>query len=673
MITYSYTKKDWPSFAAGISREWAITNGIGGYAGSSFIGAHNRTHQGYLIASLHPPIERFLVFSKINESVSDCFSTISFETSQHLKNGQVSFAQGQQFLSSFVYDGSIHYTYETADFSCQKHIALKRNENVCAVAYELTAAGQDAIFTLTPLFNYREHNESSTAKTLKFTTFSEGNTFYLIPERNKEIAIRFQISEGTFIPRENIYDTDMQLQTEVDLETDGLDSHFCPVDIVVSVPANTSKKISVLCSVGEVSERVSPISENAAFQILKDNADYYSGLIEQAGYTDTFANQLVLASDQFLTYRESTKMKTVLAGLPWFTDWGRDTMIAFTGLTLCTKRFEEAEQILLTFSKYIRHGIVPNMFPDDNMPPLYNTVDASLWYFYAVYRYLNYHPVDEAYAFVKEQIFPHLKEIIAAYEAGTDFSIYMEEDGLIHAGSGLDQITWMDVRVGDWVVTPRHGKPVEINALWYNALKIMCALSEKFGEDASSYETRARQVKSSFNEKFWDEKHQCLFDVIDGEIPDDHIRPNQIYAVSLPFSLLPEEKEKAVVALVERELFIGCGLRSLAPSHPDYHGIYCGALSKRDAAYHQGTAWGFLLGGFISAYLKVHHHSEEAVQAALEMLTPVKKHLTDSGCIGSVSEIFDGDEPHHPRGCYAQAWSVGEILRCYCEDILPYL
>ena len=465
----------------------------------------------------------------------------------------------------------------------------------------------------------------------------------------------------------------MQLQIEVDLETDGLDCHYCPVDLSIAVPANTTKKVSILCSIGDVNERPAPVSGTEAFSILEENARCHAELFEKAGYHDSFANQLVLASDQFLTYRESTKMMTVLAGLPWFTDWGRDTMIAFTGLTLCTKRFKEAEEILLTFARYIRHGIVPNMFPDDNMPPLYNTVDASLWYFYAVYQYLHYNPAAEAEAFVKEQIFPHLKEIISAYEKGTDFSIYMEDDGLIHAGSGLDQITWMDVRVGDWVATPRHGKPVEINALWYNALRIMESLCEKFDEDASAYRTRANQVKESFNAKFWDSSNQCLFDVVDGDEPDDHIRPNQVYAVSLPFSLLPEEQEKAVVALVEKELFVGCGLRSLAPDHPDYHGIYCGALAKRDAAYHQGTAWGFLLGGFFSAYMKVNHHSSSAAANAVRMLEPVRKHLTDSGCIGSISEIFDGDAPHNPRGCYAQAWSVGEVLRCYCEDILPYL
>ena len=673
MITYQYTQKDWTTFKEGIKREWAVTNGIGGYAGSSMIGAHSRTHQGYLIASLHAPIERYLVFSKINETATVGTSTVSFETSQHCASGKTVYTEGQKFLTSFIYDGSVHYTYETDNFSFEKHITLKRNANVCAVAYELTAGDSDCTFTLTPLFNYREHSESSTPDTLKFETFTEDRTFYLVPEKNKDIAIRFQTSEGTFSERETVYDIDMQLQIEVDLETDGLDCHYCPVDLSIAVPANTTKKVSILCSIGDVNERPAPVSATEAFSILEKNARCHAELFEKAGYRDSFANQLVLASDQFLTYRESTKMMTVLAGLPWFTDWGRDTMIAFTGLTLCTKRFKEAEEILLTFARYIRHGIVPNMFPDDNMPPLYNTVDASLWYFYAVYQYLHYNPAAEAEAFVKEQIFPHLKEIISAYEKGTDFSIYMEDDGLIHAGSGLDQITWMDVRVGDWVATPRHGKPVEINALWYNALRIMESLCEKFDEDASAYRTRAEQVKESFNAKFWDSANQCLFDVVDGDEPDDHIRPNQVYAVSLPFSLLPEEQEKAVVALVEKELFVGYGLRSLAPDHPDYHGIYCGALAKRDAAYHQGTAWGFLLGGFFSAYMKVNHHSSSAAANAVRMLEPVRKHLTDSGCIGSISEIFDGDAPHNPRGCYAQAWSVGEVLRCYCEDILPYL
>ena len=621
MITYQYTQKDWTTFKEGIKREWAVTNGIGGYAGSSMIGAHSRTHQGYLIASLHAPIERYLVFSKINETATVGTSTVSFETSQHCASGKTVYTEGQKFLTSFIYDGSVHYTYETDNFSFEKHITLKRNANVCAVAYELTAGDNDCTFTLTPLFNYREHSESSTPDTLKFETFTEDRTFYLVPEKNKDIAIRFQTSEGTFSERETVYDIDMQLQIEVDLETDGLDCHYCPVDLSIAVPANTTKKVSILCSIGDVNERPAPVSATEAFSILEENARCHAELFEKAGYRDSFANQLVLASDQFLTYRESTKMMTVLAGLPWFTDWGRDTMIAFSGLTLATRRFSDAREILSTFAQYVHHGMVPNMFPDDGQDPLYNTADASLWYFYAVDAYLKVTGQPSDYDYIKQRIYPVLREIIHAYAHGTDFSIYMDDDALIHAGSGLDQVTWMDVRVGDWVATPRHGKPVEINALWYNALCVTAELAEHFKEDSSVYRKLATRVSASFRKEFWNEKDGCLYDVIEENGKDASIRPNQIYAVSLPHTMLTAEQALQVVNTVEEKLLAGPGIRSLSPEHKDYHGIYCGSLPKRDAAYHQGTAWGFLMGGFLTAYMKVHHHSPEAKKQAPDVLS----------------------------------------------------
>lgn len=682
MICYEYKKDSYRTFRDGIKREWALTNGIGGYAGSSLIGAHSRTHQGYLIASLHPPLERYLVFSKINEMLTvpgkDAPPAVyNLETSQHVKDGAVTLTEGQQYLEAFAYDGSVHYKYQAGDITLTKHICLKQGENVCAVAYEIENRGGSALLTLTPLFNFREHSTNSTPKTLLFDTAAAGRTFTLIPKGRKDTAIRFQVSDGTFEQKDDPYDNDMQLQIEVDLETEGLDCHYCPVEIPVTIPAGSTKKISILCSVTKPGQLPDDITENSAFEILKERKCYTNSLYRTAGYQDTFANRLVLAADQFLCSRESTGLKTVLAGLPWFTDWGRDTMIAFTGLTLCTGRFEEAKEILITFSRYIKNGIVPNMFPDNNTPPLYNTADASLWYFYAVWQYLQYVDTTDAWSFVQKELYPHLEEIISAYKNGTDFSIYMEEDCLIHAGSGLDQITWMDVRVGEWVVTPRHGKPVEINALWYNALKVMETLSARFdGEDCPArrtYSALAEKVKASFCQKFWDDRNGCLYDVVDGDEPDDHIRPNQIYAVSLPFTMLKPEQELKVVSVVKEKLFVGCGLRSLSADHPDYHGIYCGSLPKRDAAYHQGTAWGFLLGGFLTAYLKVHVHSDESIKQALEMLNAVQTHLAENGCIGSISEIFDGDEPHNPRGCYAQAWSVGEVLRAYTQDILPFV
>lgn len=681
MLSYNYQKKHWETFEQGRQLEWALTNGIGGYAGSSLIGAHSRTHQGYLIASLHAPTSRYLAFSKINETLSvcnarDCKTVYSLETSQHNIDGQTRYAEGQRYLESFSYDGSVHYHYAAERILLDKHITLKQGENVCAIAYEVNNNGCDALLTLVPLFNFREHSSLSRQEDLRFSVKIEGNTLTLIPASQKDISIIFQISEGTFEKNSCSYDLNMQLPIEVELETEGLDCHYCPVQISIKLPAGCHKKISVLCTVASTGSSLPAISQDSAFQLLQERADITQALFANAGYKDDFANGLVLAGSQFLCDRTSTGLKTVLAGLPWFTDWGRDTMIAFTGLTLSSHRFKEAQEILLTFSRYIKNGIVPNMFPDDGTPPLYNTADASLWYFYAVYKYLQYADTPDAHAFIKAEIYPHLKEIFSAYRDGTDFCIYMDEDGLIHAGSGLDQITWMDVRVGEWVVTPRHGKPVEINALWYNAAKILEQLALEFEEPdvAAECQIISERTRTSFREKFWNPARGCLYDVIEDDgTPDESLRPNQIYAVSLPFSILPEDMEKMVVAVVESELYVGCGLRSLSRDHADYHGIYCGSLPKRDAAYHQGTAWGFLLGGLLTAYLKVHHHSKESISHALVLLEPAKKHLTGSGCIGSISEIFDGDTPHNPRGCYAQAWSVGEILRAYTEDILPYL
>jgi glycogen debranching enzyme len=710
-MQFHFSKEQLSSFTGNIHKEWAITNGIGSYAGSSVIGAHNRTHQGYLIASLHPPVERYLVFSKTNESFRQDGVLYDLETSQHAgeeisrpvvtedevpeayrAEDTVSVAsgfsprkpvyrEGNRFQTGFTYDGTVTFTYEAGSLQVEKQLTLVQGENTAAIAYRITNTGAEAEFCITPLMNFREHNASSTQESLQFTTVpmtdpgtDDSCGFVLTPAGWEEkLFISLASSAGTLRPRKQRFDVDMQLQTEVDNEVPGLDCHYTPYDIVFAVPAHGAMQVSLVCHVGVPgTDQPTPVQADSAFAMIRAQKAFLDGLVAKAGYgDDDFANTLVLASNQFLSYRSSTGLMTVLAGLPWFTDWGRDTMIAFTGLTLATGRFDEAKEILLTFSKYVHHGMVPNMFPDNGQEPLYNTADASLWYFYAVYQYLGYVGTKEAYDFIQRDIYPALKEICHAYQSGTDFSIYMDTDGLIHAGSGVDQVTWMDVRVGDWVVTPRHGKPVEINALWYNALCVMEELSDRFGEDPAPYRTLAAQVKDSFCRQFWNEEQGCLYDVVDGSEKDASLRPNQIYAVSLPFTMLSEEQARSVVAVVQEKLYAGCGLRSLSPDHPDYHPVYCGSLPKRDAAYHQGTAWGFLMGGFISAYTKVHHHSPESIEQALAFLAPIRDHFTE-GCIGSISEIFDGDAPHTCRGCYAQAWSVGEVLRCYREDILPY-
>lgn len=665
MKAYHLNKDALTPMSAGVQKEWVLTNGIGGYAGSSVTGAHARKHHGYLIASLHPPVERFVILSKINECLIRSSEKIDFTVEQYLAgDGSTAYREGIEYLNSFTYDGLVHFTTKAPEFTMTKTLAFEHGKNTIAVSYDIQNDGEAATLVLTPLFNYRVHHDASTVDTLKFDTTYEQPEIRLVPQQNKDVTIRLFTDDGTVVPCEEKYTTGMQLQKELDVESDALDDNYTPYQIEFPLDAGCRKKISIVCTIEDAYEK--DAFATAAAEMARFNA-----LEKKAGYHDELAETLTIAADHFLAYRQSTGLMTVLAGLPWFTDWGRDTMIALTGLTLSTGRYQDARDILTTFARYVHHGMVPNMFPDEGSAPLYNTADASMWYFYAVGKYLDYTGTPEDYAFVQETIYPKLKEIIAAYEHGTDFSIYMEEDGLIHAGSGLDQVTWMDVRVGDWVATPRHGKPVEINALWYHALCLMEEWATRFGEDGSHYAALAAHAKESFAKEFWNEKDGCLYDVVDGLEGDATLRPNQIYAVSLPHRMLDADKEKKIVDKVYEKLYAKTGLRSLSPDNKEYHPTYEGCLDKRDHAYHQGTSWGFLLGGFLTAYVHVYGTSKEVITQVDAMLDATREQFYH-GCIGSIAEIFDGDEPHTSRGCYAQAWSVGEILRAYTEDILPY-
>lgn len=665
MKAYHLNKDALTPMSAGVQKEWVLTNGIGGYAGSSVTGAHARKHHGYLIASLHPPVERFVILSKINECLIRSSGKIDFTVEQYLADdGSTAYRKGIKYLNSFTYDGLVHFTTKAPEFTMTKTLAFEHGKNTIAVSYDIQNDGDAATLVLTPLFNYRVHHDASTVDTLKFDTTYEQPEIRLVPQQNKDVTIRLFTDDGTVVPCEEKYTTGMQLQKELDVESDALDDNYTPYQIEFPLDAGCRKKISIVCTIEDVYEK-------DAFATAAAEMARFDALEKKAGYHDELAETLTIAADHFLAYRQSTGLMTVLAGLPWFTDWGRDTMIALTGLTLSTGRYQDARDILTTFARYVHHGMVPNMFPDEGTAPLYNTADASMWYFYAVGKYLDYTGTPEDYAFVQETIYPKLKEIIAAYEHGTDFSIYMEEDGLIHAGSGLDQVTWMDIRVGDWVATPRHGKPVEINALWYHALCLMEEWATRFGEDGSHYAALAAHAKESFAKEFWNEKDGCLYDVVDGLEGDATLRPNQIYAVSLPHRMLDADKEKKIVDKVYEKLYAKTGLRSLSPDDKEYHPTYEGCLDKRDHAYHQGTSWGFLLGGFLTAYVHVYGTSKEVIKQADAMLDATREQFYH-GCIGSIAEIFDGDEPHTSRGCYAQAWSVGEILRAYTEDILPY-
>jgi predicted glycogen debranching enzyme len=380
---------------------------------------------------------------------------------------------------------------------------------------------------------------------------------------------------------------------------------------------------------------------------------------------DSFTQSLAAASDQYLVSRGDEK--TVIAGYHWFSDWGRDTLIALPGLTLPVGKYEVARSILRTFAKHADRGMLPNRFPDAGETPEYNTVDAALWFFEAARAYLAYAGDLE---FVRDELYTALTDIISWHARGTRYGIKVDDSGLLASGEAGVQLTWMDAKVGDWVVTPRRGRPVEIQALWYNALRIIEDLARSLGDEAG--EERYRQMAAvanwSFDRLFWNQELGCLYDVVDGSSPDPSIRPNQIFAVSLFHSMLPRDRAARVVETVKEHLLTPCGLRSLAPNDQQYRGRYSGSPRERDAAYHQGTVWPWLLGPFITAYLKVNGRSEEARRQAQTWLSRLESHLAEAG-LGHVSEIFEGDAPHRPCGCIAQAWSVAEILRVYVEDV----
>lgn len=665
LVKKTFSREYTRTFNEAIRREWVITNGLGGYAGSSLIGANTRKHHGLLIACLKSPTDRWVILNGIKEEVIIGEQKEPLYSEQKTKGKYVN---GFVHQTGFSFDAVPEFTYFYKGLSVKKTVALEWEKNTVAIGYEINNGGDDCVLSFVPVFNYRDANASSTKKSLKFKSYALFDSILLEPKSERGDIIRFFASAGTlgFNDPDKQYDEGIELQTEIDTGMSSSDTGYCPYNVQIGIKAGESKRLSFVCTIESDCER-------DAFVTIKKARERAKKLLDRAGFKDEFLKRLTVNADNFICNRESTGTKTVLAGLPWFADWGRDTMIALTGITLETGRFEDAQSILETFARYEKNGLIPNMFPDGDKAPLYNTVDASLWYFYCTDMYLKYVGTKEAYEFVREKIYPCFKNIIAAYKKGTDFSIGMDADGLIHAGSGLDQVTWMDVRIGDLVVTPRHGKPVEINALWYNALVTQAELAKRFGdkEYASELTKLSKTVKASFVKRFWYAEGGYLYDVVDevheGEAyktDSESIRPNQIYAISLPHTMLDREKEKSVVNVVLKNLYVDFGLRTLPEDDPYYHGVYAGKLYDRDLAYHQGTAWAFPLGAFIEAYLKVNDYSKAAKEYAATLLEPMKKHL-DDGCIGGIAEIFDGDAPHISRGCYTQAWSVGEILRAY--------
>lgn len=670
---YTFGKGCWRTLQEGLEREWLLTNGIGGFSGCTVIGDSARIHTGYLVASFNPPVERINVLSKIQETVTAGERKFDLACQQFISHQK----DGYKNLEQFKLDIIPTYSYQTDEISIEKTVAMEHGKNTVVVCYTVSGAVEPVKINITPLFAMRAIDKINSPEDIKkFSSSIDGKTMYVKRRDNESCTAKFYISEGEYFDR-SLIPTSMAAPTFIAEENQflaidsrngfsGLDSQYTPYDAKITVNPGEVKKFFVICSTEE-----EDISAKDGFAIMQSYVDRMRRIIELNPNKDILSTRLTWAADAFIVDRKSTGLKTVLAGFPWFTDWARDTMIAMTGLTLCTHRFGDCEKILKSFALYEKNGLIPNVFPNSaNEQPMYNTMDGSLWYFYAVERYLKYTGEEENLKFIRDEIFPVLKKIQYAYEHGTDFSIGMDSDGLVYGGSELDQITWMDVRVGDWVVTPRHGKPVEINALWYNALKVMEMLCEKFGEDASHYKELSELVKKSFVEKFWNAEGGYLYDVADP--CENRIRPNQIYAVSLPYTMLDRDKEASIVKCVSKYLYTTYGLRSLSYTDSEYKPQYIGLLIKRDGAYHMGTSWAFLMGGYISAYCKVNEHSAHAVERAKDMCFRFLDHMND-GCINGIAEIFDGDFSCTSRGCFTQAWSVGEVLRAYTEDVLPYL
>ncbi|HEX4825120.1 MAG TPA: amylo-alpha-1,6-glucosidase [Candidatus Polarisedimenticolaceae bacterium] len=626
---------------AASSREWIEANGLGGWASGTVAGCHTRRYHGLLVAATKPPVGRMVLLSKLADTL--VVDGTRHELDANFYPGAVH-PRGFETLESFRLDPFPTFTYAAGGIRCVKTIAAVHGENTTLVTYELAEAPGPVTLELRPLIAYRDYHalqRANDAVAFANTTFDEG----LFTARPYDGApeLHVAVPGATFEAHPDWY-----FRFEYPLEAErGLDSHedlFCYG--VFRRTLRPGERLGIVISTASVAGR-------DAFDLLERQRARRKVAAELAGPDDPLARALALAADAFVV-RRGEDLRTIIAGYPWFTDWGRDTMIALPGLCLATGRHDDARKILRAFAAGVEDGLVPNRFPDAGGPAEYNTADASLWFFVAAHRYLE--ATNDA-AFVTGELLPVLEEIVARHEAGTKFGIRVDDDGLLRAGDPGTQLTWMDAKVGEWVVTPRWGKPVEIQALWYNALTILGELKK----DASLAQ-RAKAVKDRFVATFWNDEAGCLFDVVDGERRDASIRPNQIFALALPHPLLPKDKAKAVLAVVEEKLLTPYGLRSLAADDPSYRGRYLGGPGERDAAYHQGTVWSWLLGPYAEALVRTLGVTGKArARKALEGIAP---HLHEAG-LGTISEIFDGDAPHAPRGCPAQAWSVGEVLRVW--------
>jgi predicted glycogen debranching enzyme len=641
-------------------REWLVTNGIGGFASGTVSGNLTRRYHGLLLAALQPPVGRMQLVAKLDEIAR--YDGADYALGTNRWGGGAIEPQGYVHIESFRLEGTMPvWRFAIGDAILEKRVWMRHGENTTYVQYTLLRGSQSMGLELRTLINYRDFHSNTHAgdwrmkidavkSGLQISAFDGAIPFYLL-SADARVEPQHDWVRDYFLPLEKYRGLD-------DREDNLLAAIF-------RATLQTNQSVSIVFS----TDANAALDGNAA---RTENAKREVDLLAQWSSTDepaataapAWIRQLILAADQFVVRRdladstEVTDGKTIIAGYHWFGDWGRDTMIALPGLTLATGRADIAKQILLSFARYIDGGMLPNNFPDAGGRPEYNTVDAALWFFEAVRQYFAATQDNETLA----KLFPVMAQMIDAHVAGTRYQIHVDQvDGLLYAGEPGVQLTWMDAKVGDWVVTPRIGKPVEINALWFNALETMASLASAAKQPAEPFAQLASRAKQSFA-KFWNSSAGCCYDVIDapGIGNDAALRPNQIFAVSLPESPLTAEQQKAVVDICARRLLTSHGLRSLAQSESGYQGHYGGGVRERDGAYHQGTVWGWLLGPFALAHLRV--YADRA--AAMSFLEPLGKQIHSHG-FGTLGEIFDGEAPFTPRGCIAQAWTVAEVLRAW--------
>lgn len=644
MINFSYGKNNFKNKNIAQENCYLLTNGLGGYSTLSIINSIIRNDNGVFVVATTAPNIRYVLISKLEEIViidGKKYELTSQEYVQYTKN-----KDGEKYLANFSqkYLPSWHYILDGIEIN--KSIVLAYGENTLGVKYEIiNHLNKKVSIEVTPALQFCIKGE-------------------IMPFNQQFVITKDKISSNNINMNIIAKDWDINIFNNIEYEN----------DIYYSYDAKDGRE-----SVGRFAKAVSYTYnfnnkeiadlqftlENKIIdtQILFDNEiERQKNLIENAGFESEIAKALVRASDQFICKRESTNSLTIIAGYPFFADWGRDTMFALEGCCIATNRYEDAKNIFRTFIKYLKNGIMPNLFPEGENKPLYNTVDASLLFIQSIYTYYN---ATKDIDFIKE-VYPYIISIIENYIKGTDYDIKMDNDYLIKAGSGFNQLTWMDVRYGDELPTPRHDKPVEINAFWYSSLMIVTKLGKILDKDIKKYEEIAEKVKISFNEKFWNNNENCLKDVVSDNEYDYQVRCNQIWAVSCEFSPLNKDKAKLVVDKVFEKLYTPYGLRSLSPDDKQFVPEYSGTHYKRDMSYHQGTVWTFPLGSYFKAYLKVNDYSNKAKEIVKKQLSLFEDAIRE-GCVGQIAEIYDGLIPNESRGCFAQAWSVSEILKIYKE------